>query len=122
PGLCLLGIAIGVMTGMLGIGGGVLFVPLLVLVAGLTAHQAVGTSLGVVLFGAIAGTIKYGLDGSVNLWIVMALLVSSVFGVQLGAHICQRLHAKRLRFYFAVMVLMIAVLLASDFAVKLTKS
>ncbi|MHC4294639.1 MAG: sulfite exporter TauE/SafE family protein [Planctomycetota bacterium] len=112
PGLCLVGIMVGVMKGMMGIGGGVLFVPLLILVVGLSAHQAVGTSLGVVLFSSIAGAIKYGLDGNVNLWIVMALLVSSVFGVQLGAWICHHLHAPKLRRYFAVLVLLVATALA----------
>jgi hypothetical protein len=112
PGLLLVGLAIGLLSGMLGIGGGVLFMPLLVVALGLTPHQAVGTSLGVVVFGATAGTIKYGLAGKVNLVIVMALLVSSVFGVQLGAWICHRLHATHLRRYFALLVALVAVVVA----------
>ncbi len=104
PGICAVGIVIGVMKGMMGIGGGVLFMPLLILVVGLTPHQAIGTSLGVVVFSSIAGTLKYGFDGNVNLWVAMALLVSSVFGVQFGAWICHRLHAGKLRRYFAILV------------------
>ncbi len=122
PGLCALGMFVGVMKGMMGIGGGVLFVPLLILGVGLTAHQAVGTSLGVVVFSSIAGAIKYGLNGDVNLWIVMSLLVSSVIGVQLGAWICSRLRGRRLRRYFAILVLLIATVLAVQVAQGLLRS
>lgn len=107
PGVCVVGGLIGLAAGMMGIGGGVLFMPLLILVVGLGPHQAVGTSLGVIVFSSTAGTIKYGLEGQVNLWIVMSLLASSVFGVQVGAAICHRLRAQRLRRYFAVLVALI---------------
>jgi len=119
PGLCLVGLAVGLANGMMGVGGGVLFMPLLVLVVGLTPHQAVGTSLGVVVFASTAGAIRYGLDGSVNLWIVMALLVSSVFGVQVGAWICHRLGARRLRRYFALLVGLVAAVVAVRMALAL---
>ena len=112
PGICAVGMIVGLLTGLMGVGGGVLFMPLLVLVVGLSPHQAVGTSLGVVVFSATAGTIKYGLDASVNLWIVMALLVSSVVGVQIGAWICDRLHAERLRRSFAILVAVVAATVA----------
>jgi hypothetical protein len=111
-GLFLVGATIGLMKGMLGIGGGVLLMPLLILVVGLSAHQAVGTSLGVVVFSSIAGTIEYARKGNVNLWIVLALLISSVFGVQIGAYICHKLHADRLQKYFAVLVALVAVMVA----------
>jgi len=116
PGLCIVGMLVGVVTGMLGIGGGVLFMPILLVVVGLTAHQAVGTSLGVVLMSAIAGTILHGSEGNVNLWIAMTMLAGSAVGVQIGAWICDRLHARRLRGYFAVLVLVVAIVLAADLA------
>ncbi len=122
PGIVAVGLLIGVTTGLLGIGGGVLFVPLLILAVGLTVHQAVGTSLGVVVFSSIIGTVRYGLTGHVNLWIVMSLLAGSTAGVQLGAWICNRLHAKRLRQYFAAIVMLTAVLIAADIVKKITES
>ena len=113
PGICAIGLLVGVMKGMMGIGGGVFFMPLLILVVGLTPHQAVGTSLGVVVFSSIAGAIKYGLKGNVNLLIVMSLLVSSVFGIQLGAWVCDRMQARRLRQWFAVLVVLVAAVVAA---------
>jgi hypothetical protein len=119
PGLVGVGLLIGVMKGVMGIGGGVLFMPLLILVVGLSPHQAVGTSLGVVVFSSIAGTVKYALIGQVSLWVAMALLVGSAVGIQVGAHICKNLRGPRLRQSFAGMVFLVAVFIAADFVRKL---
>jgi len=115
PGTVATGALMGFASGMMGIGGGVLMVPLLVTVLGLSAHKAVGTSLGVIVISSIAGTIFYGLKGDVTLWIVMPLLAGSTIGIQIGAAICERLHQKRLKQYFAVVLFVTAVVVASDF-------
>ncbi len=133
PGLCILGLSVGIVTGLLGVGGGVLYMPLLVAVVGLSAHQAVGTSLGVVLLGAIVGTIRYATFptassqmaqyepiGNVSLGIAILLLVGGTIGVQVGVWICHRLHATQLRRYFIVIVLLTAVLVAADLINKIT--
>jgi uncharacterized membrane protein YfcA len=120
-GLCLVGLAVGVLTGLLGVGGGVLLVPILILVVGLRPHQAVGTSLGVVLFGSIAGTIKHGMVGNVSLALAMPLLVGSSVGIQIGAWVCERLHGRRLRQYFAIIVLVAAAAVACNLAAKLAR-
>jgi uncharacterized membrane protein YfcA len=121
PGLCGIGLGIGIVTGLLGIGGGVLFMPVLLLVVGLTMHRSVGTSLGVVLFGALVGAILYGARGEANLWIVMPLLVGSGIGIQLGTWLCQRLHATHLRRWFAVLVCAVAAYIAITFVVNLAR-
>ncbi len=116
PGMILTGLGVGVVTGIFGIGGGVLFVPILLLLVGLSAHQAVGTSLGVVLLASIAGTIKKGYAGKVSLSVAMALLLGSAIGVQLGAWLCVKLHANKLRRAFAGIVLISAMLMAASLA------
>jgi len=113
------GVLMGFTSGLLGIGGGVLMVPLLVMVVGLSPHKAVGTSLGVIVISAVAGTVFYGIKGDVNLWIVMPLLVGSTVGIQIGAAICERLQPKRLKQYFAVVLFVTAMVVASDFVHKL---
>ncbi len=118
-GLMAVGLVVGLMTGLLGIGGGVLYMPLLLIVVGLGAHQAVGTSLGVVVITSVLGTVLYGLGGNVNLALVMVLLVGSAAGVQIGAWICHRLHAERLQRYFAAIVILVAVLVAASLAGKI---
>lgn len=122
PGLVIVGVFIGIMTGMMGIGGGVLYVPLLILVVGLNPHQAVGTSLGVVVFGSIAGTVKYAMMDQVSLIVAIALLIGSAVGIQIGAHICRRMPGTRLRQSFAGMVFLLAVVIAADFVRNLLTS
>ncbi len=119
PGLLLVGCTIGMVSGLLGIGGGVLFVPLLLIVVGLTVHRAIGTSLAVIMFSAIVGTVIYGSRGDVNLSVVMVLLVGSGIGVQIGAWICQRLHARKLQQYFVIVILFASLLVALDLARKI---
>ncbi len=119
PGLLAVGVGIGAMTGLLGIGGGVLFMPILLLVVGLTAHQAVGTSLGAMVLSAVAGTAAHALKGNVNFWIAMTMLVGSSIGVQIGAAICQRINARGLRRSFSIVVLLTALWVAMDLVIRL---
>lgn len=111
-GMVLVGLGVGIMTGVFGVGGGVLIMPILLIVVGLQPHPAVGTSLGVVLLASIAGTIKKGMAGKVNLSVALLLLVGSAIGVQVGIFLCNKLHAQGLRRSFAIVVLFAAVILA----------
>lgn len=119
PGLCALGLLIGVLKGLLGIGGGVLLMPAMLLIVGLTIYQSIGTSLGIVLFGSIAGAIIYGRSGQASLWIVMLLLLGSSVGVQVGVWASRKLHAAHIKKYFSILVLLVAGVIACDFIKKL---
>ena len=118
-GLLLAGGTLELLQGLIGIGGGVILVPLLIAVVGLNMHMAVGTSLGVVLLSSLFGTGLYGQAGEVNMLLVMSLLLGSVVGVQLGAWICWRLHATRLQRSFGYVVLLAVLLVAIDLSVRL---
>jgi hypothetical protein len=115
-GLVAIGLLVGVMTGVFGVGGGVLFVPILLIFVGMSPHLAVGTSLGVVLLASTAGTVKKGLADEVSLTIAMALLLGSVLGVQAGVWLCGRIGGKQLRRYFALVVAAAVVMLLVDLA------
>lgn len=119
PGLCMVGLLMGICSGTMGIGGGVIFMPMLLLVVGLNMPLAVGTSLGVVLCSALAGVIIYGARGQISLWIVAPLLVGSSVGIQVGAWLCDRLHANNLRRYFALVVLVVAIYLGVSFVLNI---
>ena len=108
PGLAAIGLAGGILAGMLGIGGGILVVPLLILAVGMTAHQAVGTSLAVTVVAATTGVVLKGWDGQVDLGIAMSLLIGSAVGAQIGAALCHRMKAHHQQRYFAVLVLLAA--------------
>jgi uncharacterized protein len=121
PAIVLAGVGIGMLNGMLGIGGGVMFMPLLILLVGLTPHQAVGTSLGAVLINSLLGTALYGIRGDATLLVVMPLLVGSTLGVQVGAWLCHRLHPKHLKAYAAGVVVVLAAVIAADVAWKIVR-
>jgi uncharacterized membrane protein YfcA len=112
-------IPIGFVCGILGIGGGILAIPVLVLALRFPMHKAVGTSLGIMLFTAVGGVIGYltsGLDvaglpdysiGYINLPSWGLLAVTSVGMAQLGAITAHKLSAKWLKYIFiAVMFYM----------------
>ena len=112
-------IPIGIVTGIIGIGGGVLMVPVMVLALKFKMHNAVATSLAVMIFtsiGAVIGYIINGLDvpnlpaysiGYVNLTSWFLLTVTSVSMAQVGAIIAHKLPAKQLSYIFiAVMFYM----------------
>lgn len=109
PGLVGIGLLVGLLSGVLGTGGGVILVPILIVLVGLTPHLAVGTSLGVILLTAVVGVARKSMgEGKVSLAIAMSLLIGSTIGVQIGAYICHKLHADRLQRYFAILVLLTA--------------
>lgn len=104
------GLFIGFLAGMLGIGGGVLIVPLLLLGYGLPLRMAIGTGPLLILFSAFFSTINHAYAGNVDYRIVLALLIGSVSGVQLGVWHCHRLCIHHLQRSFALLVLCVGVI------------
>lgn len=102
------GLGVGVLTGLVGVGGGFLIVPALVLLLGLPIHQAVGTSLVVIALNSAAGVAGY--LGRVTFdWAVMAGFTAlAIAGVLGGAALAPRVPAARLRRGFAVFLMAMA--------------
>lgn len=108
--IALLGVGLGAgfLSGLFGIGGGIIIVPLLVVI-GYDIKKSSAISLGAVLLISLAGVISYASFGEVN-WLLAALLaVGSVTGAQLGSRILGRLPAKTVQLFFAVFLLLVAV-------------
>lgn len=111
-GLIGVGIPAGMLGGLFGVGGGIVLIPILTLVVGLTPHVAVGTSLGAVLISSIVGCALYAFGSrSVDLAIIAALVAGSWLGTKLGVWTCNRLHAKHLQRLFALVVATAAIFL-----------
>ena len=109
----LLGIAAGVLTMLMGIGGGFVLVPAMLYILGMSASVVVGTSLFQILFTTIATTMLHALTTkAVDIVLSVMLLVGSVTGAQLGAKFAQMVSPVRLRLILAVIVLLVAVRLA----------
>jgi uncharacterized membrane protein YfcA len=95
---------IGGLGGILGIGGGLLWTPLLTRGIGMRVNSAAMASVGVLLITSVSGTVNYALAGSVRLDIAMLMLVGASLFVQLGIHIGKTISPNKLKWAFVGMV------------------
>lgn len=109
----LAGLAVGLLTGFLGVGGGFLVVPALVLFAGLEMREAVGTSLLVIAINAAAGLAGHLAHGGFHLPLALLVTALAAAGTLLGTHFSHRVSPVVLRRAFSVLVVAVAVLLAA---------
>jgi uncharacterized membrane protein YfcA len=105
----IIGLAAGVLSGMFGIGGGVVIVPALVIVAKFAPDKSTGTSLAALLLpvGAL-GAWQYYRQGLVDLRVATLIALGLLAGAFFGAHIALRLPAKELQRSFAVFLVFVA--------------
>jgi hypothetical protein len=108
----LIGLAGGFMAGMFGVGGGILFVPALALVLGLTQLHAEASSLLAILPTAFVGSWRQVRYGNVNLRAAAVIGVVSIAGVQVGVLVAESLPQAILRRLFGVLLLVIAAQIA----------
>jgi uncharacterized membrane protein YfcA len=109
----LLGMATGVLTMLMGIGGGFVLVPAMLYILGMSASVVVGTSLFQILFVTMATTMMHALTTkAVDLVLAVLLLIGSVTGAQVGAHFAQKARPEYLRLALAALVLLVALRLA----------
>jgi uncharacterized protein len=105
----LLGIVVGILTMLMGIGGGFLLVPAMLYILGMSGNVVVGTSLFQILFVTIATTMMHALTTkAVDLVLAFLLLFGSVTGAQVGAQLAQKVAPDKLRIGLAVIVLLVA--------------
>jgi uncharacterized membrane protein YfcA len=107
-----LGLLAGTLAGLLGIGGGIVIIPGLVLWLGLSQHRASGTSLAAVIATAGAALISFALDGSVD-WPAAGLIaIGAIIGATIGARVLHLIPAKVLTRAFSVVVVIAAIRMA----------
>lgn len=105
------GAGVGVLTGFLGVGGGFLIVPALVLVLGMPMADAVGSSLLIIVLNAMAGLAGYFPLEALDWQLTGVFIVAGILGLALGTHWSRIWPTQRLRSTFAGMVVGLAVVL-----------
>ncbi|MES2337887.1 MAG: sulfite exporter TauE/SafE family protein [Pseudomonadota bacterium] len=106
----LLGFVVGMLTVLLGVGGGFILVPAMLYLLGMSTQVVVGTSLFQIVFVTSAATMTHALTTkAVDIVLAALLLIGSVAGAQVGARLAQRMKPEYLRLALAVMVLLVAV-------------
>lgn len=101
----LAGLAVGVLTGFIGVGGGFLLVPALVKFGGLGHRPAVGSSLAIIFFNCLAGFLFHLGQAPVDRKLSLLYTVLACLGVAVGSHFAAKVPTARLRQIFASMVI-----------------
>ena len=107
-----LGALAGIVAGFFGVGGGILFVPTLALVVGLTQLEAEATSLAAILPAALAGAWQQQRYGNVRWGAAATIGIASIVGVELGVRVADALPEHLLRTLFALLMFAVAAQLA----------
>jgi len=102
--LVAIGLAAGVFSALFGVGGGLIAVPLLVLVAHLPERTATATSLGAIGITVLAGVVVFGLRGEIRVGYAALVGIPAIAGVLVGTSLQQRIPANTLTYAFAVLV------------------
>lgn len=110
--ILLIGLAAGILSGLVGVGGGILIVPALVFFLHYTQHQAQGTSLGVLSFPVVLlGFLKYYFDGKkpggdpIDLKVIGLIAVTFFIGAWFGSSIALKINQQMLKKLFAFVLL-----------------
>ena len=115
----LLGIVVGVLTMLMGVGGGFILVPAMLYVLGMSASVVVGTSLFQILFVTMAATMMHAMTTkAVDIVLAGLLLLGSVTGAQIGSRIAQLAKPEILRLILAAIVLAVALRMAFGLGVR----
>jgi hypothetical protein len=107
--LIAIGLVAGVFSSLFGVGGGIVIVPLLVLLAGFAAREATATSLGAVGITALAGVVLYSLRGEVDVGYALLVGLPGALGALLGTGLQQRLSGRALLLGFSALLVGIGV-------------
>jgi uncharacterized membrane protein YfcA len=107
--LAALGTAAGAFSGLFGVGGGTIIVPLLILWFGYGERLATGTSLGAIVLIGLLGTIAQGIYGNVHVVSGLLLAIPAVLGVVLGTAVQQRISQRTVSLLFAALLVAVAI-------------
>lgn len=104
-----IGIGAGLVSGLFGVGGGIIVVPALVLLIGLTQFQASGTSAATIVASSTAGLVAFAVNGQVDWRAALVIFIGSGTGAWLGAHSITRIPERTLTTAFAVVLIVAGV-------------
>ena len=108
--LLLIGIAAGTLSGMVGVGGGIIIVPALVYFLGFSQKMAQGTSLGILLLPVgLLGVMQFYKEGLIDVRVVFIISAAFFFGSYFGSRIALSISQETAKRVFAVLMILIAV-------------
>ena len=107
--LMTIGVSAGFFGALFGVGGGVVIVPLLVLLCGFEQRRASGTSLAAIFVSSLAGAITYAVHGDVEPGAAALVGIPAVAGVLIGTHVQRRVATDKLVYGFALLLAVVGI-------------
>jgi uncharacterized membrane protein YfcA len=108
-GVAATGLVAGVLSGLLGVGGGIIMVSLLVMIAGYRQHNAHATSLAAIIPIAAAGAARFAAADTIDYRIAVLLAAGTLVGAPLGARLLARTRETSLKLLFGLLMMAVAV-------------
>ncbi len=112
PAVVIFGCFVGVLTGLMGVGGGVIMLPALIFLIGQHPQKAAGTSLMVVWASSIIGGTGHMLRGNFETVLLICMLIGGLAGTNIGTYIGLKLHGDKIKSYFAIIVIIAVAMIA----------
>jgi len=113
--LIFIGFGVGILSGLLGVGGGFIISPALIYLIGIPTSLAIGTGLFQIMFTSAYGAITHLLKGNIDFKLVACILTGSIIGSQLGARIHNNIRGAHVRYYFSLLIFFAAGLILIKF-------
>ncbi len=115
----LLGVFVGILSAVMGVGGGFILVPAMIYLLRMPAPVVVGTSLfQIVITTSLTSVLQAGRNQTVDIVLATLLLLGGVIGAQLGARASGRFRAEELRALLALLVLLVGLRMGADLFIK----
>jgi len=113
--LIFIGFGVGILSGLLGVGGGFIITPALIYLIGIPTSLAIGTGLFQIIFTSAYGAITHLLKGNIDFKLVGYILTGSLIGSQLGARIHNIIRGAHVRYYFSLLIFFAAGIILIEF-------
>lgn len=105
----------GVASGLFGVGGGIIIVPILLFFYKVPIHYAVATSMFVMIFTSLSGVCQHFALGNID-WVFALLIgVGSIIGTQVGAQLSKKISARNLQIIFSIFLFLVAIIMILKF-------
>lgn len=114
----MIGLLGGVLSGMFGVGGGILMIPLLIWFAGMDQRSAAATSLAAIVPTSVAGAVGYLARGEADLVVAALVAAGGIAGSMVGSRLLRRVHLTALRWMFIALMLLVAIRMLTALPVR----
>jgi uncharacterized membrane protein YfcA len=113
-----IGFVVGVLSSIMGVGGGFILVPAMIYILGMPTQVVIGTSLLQIVFVTSVSTIMHSyINQTVDVVLSSLLLVGAVIGAQIGTRVMVKLKGEQIRFLLAIIIIIVAVVLIGEILV-----